>query len=69
MIFHENRLPADDSQEISYLILFRNLRQMLQKLSSAAVGALRVNNSCSIQHFLTYFVASLKQMQLEISAD
>ena len=44
MIFHENRLPADDSHEISYLIFFQKLRKMLQKLSSAAVmiGARRV---------------------------
>ena len=36
---------ADDSHEISYLILFRKLRKMLQNVSSAAVviGALRVN--------------------------
>ena len=38
MIFHENRLLADDSHshEISYLI-FRKLGKMLQNLSSAAV--------------------------------
>ena len=43
MIFHENRLLADDSLEISYLI-FRKLVKMSQNLSSAAVviGALRV---------------------------
>ena len=46
MIFHENRLLADDSHEISYLIFFRKLGKMLQNLSSAAVviGALRVNS-------------------------
>ena len=40
MMFHENRLLADDSHEISYLIFFENW-----KMSSAAVmiGALRVN--------------------------
>ena len=44
MIFHENRLLADDSHEISYLF-FRKIRRMSQKLSSAAVVicALRVN--------------------------
>ena len=44
MISHENRLLADDSHEISYLIFFRNLGKMLQNLSSVAVviGALRV---------------------------
>ena len=44
MIFHENRLLADDSLEISYLF-FRKLGNMLQNfLSSAAVliGTLRV---------------------------
>ena len=46
MIFHENRLLADDSHEISYLIFFEKLRKMSQKLSSAAVvfGTLRVNS-------------------------
>ena len=45
MIFHENRLLADDSHEISYFIFFRKLGKMSQNLSSAAVviGALRVN--------------------------
>ena len=44
MIFRENRLLADDSHEISYLIFFLKSRKMLQNLSSAAVviGALRV---------------------------
>ena len=36
MIFHENRLPADDSNETSYLI-FRKLGEMSQNLSSATV--------------------------------
>ena len=44
MIFHENRLLADDSHEISYLIFFQKIRKMSQNLSSAAVviGPLRV---------------------------
>ena len=44
MIFHWNRLLADDSHEISYLIFFQKLEKMSQNLSSAAVviGALRV---------------------------
>ena len=44
MIFHENRLLADDSVEISYLIFFLKSGKMLKNLSSAAVviGALRV---------------------------
>ena len=52
MIFHENRLLADNSHEISYLF-FRKLGKMLQNLSSAAVviGALRVimvHRACEI---------------------
>ena len=45
MMFYENRLLADDSHEISYLICFEKLGNMSQNLSSAAVviGALRVN--------------------------
>ena len=44
MIFHETRLPADDSHEISYLIFFRKLGKIYQNFPSAAVviGALRV---------------------------
>ena len=46
MIFHENRLLADDSHEISYLIFFIKLGKMSQNFSSAAVviGALRVKS-------------------------
>ena len=42
MMFHENRLLADDSHETSCLIFFRKLGKMSQNLSSAAVviGAL-----------------------------
>ena len=45
MIFHENRLLADDSHLISYLFC-RKLGKMSQNLSYAAIviGALRVNN-------------------------
>ena len=52
MIFHGNRLLADDSHEISYLIFFRKLRKMSQNLSSAAVviGALR------IKVYLLYYI-------------
>ena len=48
MTFHENRLLADDSHEISYLF-FHKLGKMSQNLSSAAVmiGALRVNLLCA----------------------
>ena len=37
MIFHEIRLPADDSHEISYLFFCRKLGKMSRNLSSAAV--------------------------------
>ena len=49
MIFHENRLLADDSREISYLIFFRKLGKISQNLSSAAVviGALRAKRVMS----------------------
>ena len=43
MMFHENRLLADDSHEISCLISLK-IRKKIQNLSSAAVviGAVRV---------------------------
>ena len=46
MMFHENRLLADDSHEISFLISFKKLGKVLQNVSSAAVvmGALRVKS-------------------------
>ena len=46
MVFHENRLLADDSHEISYLVFFQKLGKMSLNLSSAAVviGALRVKS-------------------------
>ena len=51
MIFHENRLLADDCHEISYLISFEKLGKMFQNLSSAAVviGALRVKSNTLVQ--------------------
>ena len=51
MIFHENRLLADDSHEIPNLIFFRKLEKMSQNVSSAAVviGALRVKF-----HFMSF---------------
>ena len=52
MIFHENRLLADASREISYLIICEKLGKMSSNLSSAAVviGALRVRGveNCKI---------------------
>ena len=49
MTFHENRLLADDSHEISYLIFYRKVGKMSQNLSCAAVviGALRVRKHLS----------------------
>ena len=46
MIFHENRLLADDSHEITYLIFVENQERFCKICSSAAVviGALRVNS-------------------------
>ena len=44
MIFHENRLLADNSHEISYLIFFEIGKDVENSLSAAVViGALRVN--------------------------
>ena len=37
MIFHENRLLADDSHEVSYLIFFQKIGKDVANLSSAAV--------------------------------
>ena len=67
MIFHENRLLADDSHEISFLkqtilmkyhsLFFQKLRKMSQNLLSAAVviGALIVNiNVLDVVTLLTY---------------
>ena len=53
MIFHENRLLADDSHEIPYLNFFRKLGKMSQNLSSAAVmiGALKVSYFNTISSF------------------
>ena len=44
MIFHENRLLADDSHVISYIFFCQKLGKIWQNVSSAAVviGALRV---------------------------
>ena len=54
MIFHESRLLADDSHEISYLIFVEKLGKVSQNLSSAAVviGALRGNNDLSFMDYL-----------------
>ena len=67
MVFHENRLLADDSHEISYLFFFKQ-GKMLQNLSSAAVviGALRVN-SLSPGKFSVLFCRLLTFFKINIS--
>ena len=61
MIFHENRLLADDSHVISYLIFFRKLGKMSRILSSAAVviGALRVKVMITEQKQILYLQVRL----------
>ena len=53
MIFHENRLLADVSYKISYLIFVKKQGKMLQNLSFAAVmiGALRVKHPVSQKRY------------------
>ena len=51
MIFHENRLLAGDSHEISYIIFFENLKRYHKKSSAAVViGALRVKPVAIVLH-------------------
>ena len=55
ILFHDNRLLADESQEISYLIFFQRLGKMSTNLLSAAVviGALWVNlQHCSCEQYV-----------------
>ena len=65
MIFHENRLLADDSHVLSYLIF---LEKMAQNLSAAVVtDALMVKSDLSICHVglmagKTNFVSRKQQM-------
>ena len=56
MILHENRLLADDSHEIPYLIFFRKLGKMSQNLSPAAVmiGTLRVNTKTELNEMIAH---------------
>ena len=60
MILHENRLLADDSHEVSYLIFLQKLGEMSQNLSSVAVviGAFRVNALLSglLRRILTHLL-------------
>ena len=76
MIFHENRLLADDSRVISYLILVENWPKMSQTLSSAAVviGALRFNSLSAQPHtfmeidmMMKYFLQSFSSFRCFIS--
>ena len=61
MIFHENRLLADDSHIISYLIFVEKLGKMAQNLSSAAVviGALRINDTVEHLQYILHFFNNL----------
>ena len=59
MIFHENRLLADDSHKISYLIFDPNYGKMSQNLSAAVViGPSRVK--CLGQGHNTVLLVRLK---------
>ena len=62
MIFHGNRLLADDSHEISYFIFLLKLRKMSQNLSSAAVviGALRVKFTSRIDLYKWHQLLRMK---------
>ena len=60
MVFHMNRLLADDSHEISYLIFFQKLGKMSQNLSSAAIviGVLTVFvNSWNFKQLVSYLTS------------
>ena len=50
MVLYENRLLADDSHAISYLIFCRKLGKVFQNSSSAAVviGASRVHQTNNV---------------------
>ena len=64
MIFHENRLPADDSHEISYLIFFLKIRKDVAKfvvccsrdchLKGVSVPITDEQNTCMIQVLVTF---------------
>ena len=54
MIFHENRLLADDSHVISDLIFCRKLGKMSQILSSAAVVIDDLWVNAKYNFFLSY---------------
>ena len=71
MIFHGNRLLADDSHVISYLIIFRKLEKMSQNLSSVAVviGTLRVIllSLCRLGNFFNDFLLSADFFYLKLT--
>ena len=54
-MFLENRLLADDSHEISYLLFFQKLKKMSQILSSASVVIVALitvrDPRCQLYHF------------------
>ena len=57
MIFHENRLLADDSHVISYLIFVENWERRCKMSAAVVIGALRVKSLqasgglCCLLHF------------------
>ena len=56
MIFHENRLLADDSYEISYLI-FSKIKKNVAKFFvcyTVVIGSLRVNGEIRTINLLIY---------------
>ena len=52
MIFHENRLLADDSHELSYLIYFENWKDFAKIVAAVVIGALRVNDLFFLNNYL-----------------
>ena len=54
MIFHKNRLLADDSNEIPYLNFFLKLVKISQNLSSAAVVIDTLNNENKLNTLLIW---------------
>ena len=63
MIFHENRLPADNSHEISCLICyFQKGGKILNcRLLQIIGGALWINSDFSGGHKLTFLLCQLQQ--------
>ena len=69
MIFHENRLLADDSHEISFLI--SKISEDVTNLSSAAdlIGALKVNYFNCVDYCSIPSISSMCPMCFECSRE